>query len=191
VRDLRQAGFTLVELLVCTAIIALLATLAVPRVLSAVTVAREAQVQADLKLINTALEQYFVDRGHYPVRLGVLTERGYLPRRMSLESPISGHWYFYAVDDNTDTDTAHAFILGAPPQNAGDDNDLFHEGPLPRGKWPGVRANAWVQSNGETLWLYSNEDQNRLPQSAVPRDLSDYRNSCKPASVTLCDLRTN
>jgi type IV pilus assembly protein PilE len=188
-RRIREAGFTLVELLVCVAIIGLLAALAFPRVASAIMTSREAQVQADLKLIETALAQHYLEHGFYPIKLNDLEDRGYLPSRMTFKSPVSGHWYFYAVD-NGKARSARAFILGAPPKNAGDEVHLFHAGPLPRGKNPANRATAWsVTGESDLLNLYTENDEELLDD--IPQDLSDYRDNCKPVSTTLCDLWTN
>lgn len=186
-RGIREAGFTLVELLVCVAIIGLLAALGIPRVSNAIMTSRQAQVQADLKLIHTALTQHFLDRGYYPNKLNNLKTNGYLPSRMSFRSPVSGHWYFYAVDDNTSSRAAHAFVLGAPPKDAIPHPQLHHGGPLPMGTAPNGVANSW--GPGAVLLLYEDDDVTKV--NDIPLDLSDYRNSCKPTSTTLCDLWTN
>lgn len=62
-----QKGFTLVELLVVVAIIALLSTLAVVALGSARTKARDAKRISDIKQVQTALELYFTDQNGYPV----------------------------------------------------------------------------------------------------------------------------
>jgi prepilin-type N-terminal cleavage/methylation domain-containing protein len=183
----REAGFTLVELLVCVAIVGLLAALGIPKVSGAIMTSRQAQVQADLKLIHTALTQHFLDRGYYPNKLNNLKNEGYLPSRMSFASPVSGHWYFYAVDDNTSSRAPRAFVLGAPPQNAVSHPQLHHRGPLPMGTPPHLVANSW--GPGAVLLLYEDDDVTKL--NNIPTDLSDYRDNCKPASTTLCDLWTN
>lgn len=190
-RHIREAGFTLVELLVCIAVIGLLAALGVPRVNEAMMTSRQAQVQADLKLIHTALAQHFLDLGYYPRKLKELKDLGYLPGKTTFESPVSSHWYFYAVDDNTHKRAAHAFVLGAPPRDAGDPDHLYHARPLPQGKPPGEVANAWIHYSDYGLNLYAENDQGFPIDDDIPADLSDYRDSCKPASTTPCDLWTN
>lgn len=60
------AGFTLVEMLVAVAIIALLAALAVPRLWDAIGQARDTQGTADLRTIAAALDRYFSDHLIYP-----------------------------------------------------------------------------------------------------------------------------
>jgi general secretion pathway protein G len=58
--------FTLIELLVVIAIIGLLATISVISLNNARAKARDAKRVADVKQVQTALELYFNDKGHYP-----------------------------------------------------------------------------------------------------------------------------
>ncbi len=80
-------GFTLIELIVVMAIIALLLTIAVPRYFHSTEKAREAVLKENLAQMRTAIDQYFADRGAYPERLEELVEKKYL-RRIP-EDPIT------------------------------------------------------------------------------------------------------
>lgn len=62
----REAGFTLLELLVVLGIIALLATLAGPQVLRYLGKARTETAKAQIAAISTALELYALDNGTFP-----------------------------------------------------------------------------------------------------------------------------
>jgi prepilin-type N-terminal cleavage/methylation domain-containing protein len=62
----RPAAFTLIELLIVVAIIAILAAIAVPNFLEAQTRAKISRVRSDMRTLSTALEAYFVDWNHYP-----------------------------------------------------------------------------------------------------------------------------
>jgi general secretion pathway protein G len=62
----RDAGFTLVELLVVLAIIGLVAALVAPRVLRYLGSARVDTTKAQLQNISSALELYYLDSSKYP-----------------------------------------------------------------------------------------------------------------------------
>lgn len=64
-RDSRSA-FTLIELLIVVAIIAILAAIAVPNFLEAQTRAKTSRVAAELRTLATALETYAIDHARYP-----------------------------------------------------------------------------------------------------------------------------
>jgi prepilin-type N-terminal cleavage/methylation domain-containing protein len=61
-----RRAFTLIELLIVVAIIAILAAIAVPNFLEAQTRAKVSRVKADHRTIATALESYAVDNNIYP-----------------------------------------------------------------------------------------------------------------------------
>ena len=60
-------AFTLIELLIVVAIIAILAAIAVPNFLEAQTRAKVTRCKSDMRTIATALEAYFVDWNRYPL----------------------------------------------------------------------------------------------------------------------------
>src|SRR5438046_645642 len=61
-----KQAFTIIELLIVVAIIAILAAIAVPNFLESQTRAKTARVKADHRAIATALEAYYVDNNVYP-----------------------------------------------------------------------------------------------------------------------------
>ena len=60
-------AFTLIELLIVVAIIAILAAIAVPNFLEAQTRSKISRVKADIRSVMTALESYRVDNNEYPI----------------------------------------------------------------------------------------------------------------------------
>jgi type II secretion system protein G len=60
-------AFTLIELLIVVAIIAILAAIAAPNFLEAQTRAKVSRVKADLRSLATAIESYRVDNNAYPI----------------------------------------------------------------------------------------------------------------------------
>jgi prepilin-type N-terminal cleavage/methylation domain-containing protein len=70
-------AFTLIELLIVVAIIAILAAIAVPNFLEAQTRSKVARVMADQRSLATAIHAYTVDSNHYP--MGILQLRADVP----------------------------------------------------------------------------------------------------------------
>ena len=62
-----RKAFTLIELLIVVAIIAILAAIAVPNFLEAQTRSKVSRVKADMRSVATAVEAYSIDYNHYPV----------------------------------------------------------------------------------------------------------------------------
>jgi general secretion pathway protein G len=62
----KQKGFTLVELLVVVAIIAVLAAILLPRFLGYTDKAREAQTMKDIRSMCTVVEAFTATDGNYP-----------------------------------------------------------------------------------------------------------------------------
>ena len=61
-----RKAFTLIELLIVVAIIAILAAIAVPNFLEAQTRAKVSRAQSDMRTLSTALESFRVDNNEYP-----------------------------------------------------------------------------------------------------------------------------
>lgn len=74
----KHSGFTLVELLVVMAIIALLVSIAAPRYFHSVDKAREASLRANLTVMRDSIDKYYSDHGRYPNQLQDLVEKRYL-----------------------------------------------------------------------------------------------------------------
>jgi general secretion pathway protein G len=73
-----RRGFTLVELMVVMAIIALLLSLALPRYFNHLESSRETILKQDLAVMRDAIDKYHGDRGRYPDSLDDLVSARYL-----------------------------------------------------------------------------------------------------------------
>ena len=73
-----DGGFTLIELLIVMAIIATLASIAIPSYINAVRHAREAVLREDLHTMRSAIDSYTVDKEKAPQSLDDLVQSGYL-----------------------------------------------------------------------------------------------------------------
>ncbi len=81
-------GFTLIELLVVLAIVALLATLALPRYVQHVERSKEIVLADNLRRLRDSIDQFYGDHGRYPDSLQELVDRRYL-RTLPID-PITG-----------------------------------------------------------------------------------------------------
>ncbi len=83
-----RRGFTLIELMVVMAVIALLVTIVAPRYLMQTDRAREAVLRNNLKETRDALDKFYTDHGRYPQSLKELVNARYL--KMLPIDPITG-----------------------------------------------------------------------------------------------------
>ena len=84
----RARGFTLIELIVVMAIVALLAGIAAPRYFASVDRAKANTLRSSLAVMRDALDKYAADKGHYPDTLEQLAQDRYL--RQVPEDPLTG-----------------------------------------------------------------------------------------------------
>ena len=64
--DLRETGFTLVEVMIVVMIIGILTSIATPAILHAARVAKYKQAESDLEIIASAIQRLAWDTGKYP-----------------------------------------------------------------------------------------------------------------------------
>ncbi len=76
-RGLRR-GFTLIEMLIVMAIIALLLTIALPRYFGSLDKSKDIALQENLKVLRVTLDRFYADKGRYPDTLDELVTQKYL-----------------------------------------------------------------------------------------------------------------
>jgi len=123
-----RSGFTLIELMVVIVIIAILATIAIPKFKYFRETAKETQTAANLKVIQESLAKYGVDNnGRYPFRVNYFSQQtinspGFDPLQHTTYPPTiysdpSGPWFSMGLfggdevvnadwSDNTSTSSA-------------------------------------------------------------------------------------
>ena len=84
----RSRGFTLIELIVVMAIVALLASIVAPRYFASLAKSKETALQQSLVTMRDAIDQYAADKGRYPESLQDLAAARYL--RQVPEDPLTG-----------------------------------------------------------------------------------------------------
>lgn len=95
-------GFTLIELIVVMAIVALLAGIAAPRYFASLDRAKANSLRSSLAVMRDALDKYAADKGRYPDSLEQLVQDRYL--RAVPEDPLTG--------------SAQSWVTQAPPAEA-------------------------------------------------------------------------
>ena len=84
----RRLGFTLVELMIVMAIIAILISIAIPVYNRAITRARESVLKNNLFTMRTVIDEYTYDKGKAPQNIQDLVSDGYL-RQIPID-PMTG-----------------------------------------------------------------------------------------------------
>ncbi|MCV2353690.1 prepilin-type N-terminal cleavage/methylation domain-containing protein [Paucibacter sp. B2R-40] len=98
----KASGFTLIELIVVMAIVALLASIAAPRYFNSLQKSKETALRSSLSTMRDALDQFAADKGRYPDTLEELATARYI--REIPEDPLTG--------------SREAWVVLAPPPDA-------------------------------------------------------------------------
>lgn len=107
----RKGGFTLVELMVVVAVIAILAAIAMPQFLSAADRARNAKETADIQIIKNATQLYMIDKNvDIPPTVENLYKEGYLTEHVKTAKDKEYTITYEVVNGGT----AKAVVVKAP-----------------------------------------------------------------------------
>lgn len=107
----RKGGFTLVELMVVVAVIAILAAIAMPQFLSAADRARNAKETADIQIIKNATQFYMIDKNvDTPPTVENLYKEGYLTEHVKTAKDKEYTITYEVVNGGT----AKAVVVKAP-----------------------------------------------------------------------------
>jgi prepilin-type N-terminal cleavage/methylation domain-containing protein len=84
----RDGGFTLIEVLIVVIVVAILSMIVLPKLIGANRTAKEATLQADLRVLRQAVESFRLDTGGHPLLLQHLMSDE--PPRFALTAPTGG-----------------------------------------------------------------------------------------------------
>jgi general secretion pathway protein G len=118
----REAGFTLVELLVVLAILGLLVAVATPQVLKYLGRAKVDTARIEMKSLSTALDLYMIDVGRYPTQ-----QEGLAVLVSNVDNVPSWHGPYLKSDKLPLDPWGHPYQYRIPGQHG--DYDLYTLGP--------------------------------------------------------------
>lgn len=131
-----RAGFTLIEILVVIAVIAMLAALVAPNVFQHVGTAKDATARSQIELLGAGLDSYRLDNGRYPTTDQGLEALQLQPTLQPLPSNWRGPYlrravpvdpwgtpYIYFSPGEVNTRGYDLISLGADSQPGGEGED--------------------------------------------------------------------
>jgi len=113
----RKAGTSLIELMVVIAIIAFLAMIAVPGMMTYLAKAKRVEAYMNLGSIYTAMKMYWSEHGTYPTKLSGQGGAGWKPEGYSGGGEGEKFYYTYGISNGTEGQHFFTGKLGASSAN--------------------------------------------------------------------------
>lgn len=88
----KQAGFSLLGVLIAVMIVGIMAALAVPKLSSAITTANTSKIKADLATLDTAVGVYTAEKGSAPAAGTITVLSDYVQDATNLKPPAGKCW---------------------------------------------------------------------------------------------------
>jgi len=122
---IKQVGFTLIEILVVMAVVAMLITLAMPRYFGSLEKSKETVLRETLATTRDALDKYYADNGKYPDSLDALVSKKYL-RAMPFD-PVTDSNATWAIIPPDDAEKGLVADIRSGAEGNGRDGKPFKE----------------------------------------------------------------
>jgi general secretion pathway protein G len=120
----KARGFTLIELVVVLAIVALLLTLATPRYFHSIDKSKETVLKATLAASRDAIDKYYGDNAKYPDTLAILVEKKYL--RSLPYDPITESTSTWVIVPPDSPDKGGVYDLHSGAEGNGSDGTAYN-----------------------------------------------------------------
>lgn len=114
----KAAGFTLIEIMIVVAIVAILAAIALPAYQDSITKGRRTDAASALQGLAQAMERYYTEKGTYVGAAGT----GGVPTIFPSKSPIDGSATYYNLTISAATANTYTLSATATGAQAGDGN---------------------------------------------------------------------
>lgn len=101
----KQAGFTIVELLIVIVVIGILAAITIVAFNGIQTRARDSERKSELRSVEKSLELYYADNGSYPDTVGIGAPSGCISMQ---------HWNCWGAGTSTGRLVAEKYMSAAP-----------------------------------------------------------------------------
>jgi len=118
-----RSGFTLVELLVVMAIMATLLSIAAPRYIASLELAKESALRTNLRVLREAIDRHRSDTGRFPSNLDQLVEARYV--RAIPEDPMTDSRTTWVMVPHPDGVTQGVYDVRSAAPGVARDGSVF------------------------------------------------------------------
>lgn len=118
-----QKGFTLIEMLVVMAVVALLLSIALPRYFGSLEKSKEVALKENLQTMRTGIDKFYADKGHYPETLEDLVTEKYF--RAVPADPVTESTTTWILIPSKDADSPGVMDIKSGAQGKTRDGKLY------------------------------------------------------------------